>query len=175
VVAPFLLPVADPSDPLAAEDDLVLPGVSLLVPGLALGELLGALGAPDVRRHLWVVELHKERKVAFPPGLDADDDSAQHVLALHPLERLRLARATPLRVGALVASGGKDVFIMGGADVIRQALRARYVEKLSISIAPVVLGGGKRLLDDFDETVSLKHLRLLQSPFATHITYRVVR
>jgi len=73
------------------------------------------------------------------------------------------------------AAGSKDVFIMGGADVIRQALRAGVVEELSISIAPVVLGGGKRLFDGFDQPVSLEHLRLLQSPFATHITYRVVR
>ena len=73
------------------------------------------------------------------------------------------------------AAGGKDVFVMGGADVIRQALRAGYVEELSVSIAPVVLGGGKRLFDGFDETVRLEHLNLLQSPFATHVTYRVVR
>jgi dihydrofolate reductase len=73
------------------------------------------------------------------------------------------------------AADGKDVFIMGGADVIRQALRAGYVEELSISIAPLVLGGGKRLFDGFDETVTLEHVGLLQSPFATHITYRVVR
>jgi len=71
------------------------------------------------------------------------------------------------------AGDEKDVFIMGGADVIRQALRAGFVEELSISIAPVVLGGGKRLFDDFDETFMLEHQRLLQSPFATHITYRV--
>jgi dihydrofolate reductase len=73
------------------------------------------------------------------------------------------------------AAGGKDVMIMGGADVIRQALRAGHVEELSISIAPVVLGGGKRLFDEFDDTLSLEHVHLLQSPFATHITYRVVR
>jgi dihydrofolate reductase len=73
------------------------------------------------------------------------------------------------------AAGGKDVFIMGGADVIRQALRAGHVEELSISIAPVVLGGGKRLFDGFQETVRLEHVGLLQSPYATHITYRVVR
>ena len=29
------------------------------------------------------------------------------------------------------AAGGKDVFVMGGADVIRQALRAGYVEEPS--------------------------------------------
>jgi dihydrofolate reductase len=67
------------------------------------------------------------------------------------------------------------VFVMGGADVIRQALRAGYVEELSISIAPVVLAGGKRLFDGFQETVTLEHMGLRQSPFATHITYRVVR
>ena len=72
------------------------------------------------------------------------------------------------------AADGKDVMIGGGADVIRQALRAGYVEELAISIAPVVLGGGKRLFDDFDETVNLEHLNLLQSPFATHLSYRVV-
>ena len=73
------------------------------------------------------------------------------------------------------AAGDKDVGIGGGADVIRQALRAGHVEELTISIAPVVLGGGKRLFDDFHETVSLEHLNVRQSPFATHLSYRVVR
>jgi hypothetical protein len=33
----------------------------------------------------------------------------------------------------------------------------------------------KRLFDGFEQTLALERLRLLQSPFATHITYRVVR
>jgi dihydrofolate reductase len=64
---------------------------------------------------------------------------------------------------------------MGGADVIRQALRGDCVEELTITIAPVVLGAGKRLFEDFDESLNLEHVRLLQSPFATHITYRILR
>jgi dihydrofolate reductase len=76
---------------------------------------------------------------------------------------------------ARLAAGDKDVHVMGGADVIRQALRAGYVDELSISIAPVVLGGGKRLFDGFDEPLTLEPTDALQSPFATHITYRVVR
>lgn len=76
---------------------------------------------------------------------------------------------------ARVAAEGKLVFVMGGADVIRQALRAGHVEELSISIAPVMLGAGKRLFDDFDQAMNLEHVGLLQSPFATHLTYRVVR
>jgi len=73
------------------------------------------------------------------------------------------------------AAGDKDVFVMGGADLIRQALRAGHVDELAISIAPVVLGGGKRLFEGIDDTVVLEHVSLLQSSFATHITYRVVR
>jgi dihydrofolate reductase len=62
---------------------------------------------------------------------------------------------------------------MGGADTIRQALRAGVVEELSISIAPVTLGAGKRLFDGFHEQLRLEPIRVLQSPLATHITYRV--
>jgi len=72
------------------------------------------------------------------------------------------------------AAGDKEVSVMGGADTIRQALRAGYVEELSISIAPVVLGAGKRLFEGFDQPMSLEPIRVLQSPFATHVTYRVL-
>jgi dihydrofolate reductase len=73
------------------------------------------------------------------------------------------------------AAGGKDVSIMGGADVIRQALRAGLVDELSISIAPLVLGAGKRLFEGFDASLDLEHVQTRQSPLATHITYSVVR
>ena len=39
--------------------------------------------------------------------------------------------------------------VMGGADVIRQALAAGLVDELTIIVAPVILGGGKRLFDGF--------------------------
>jgi len=73
------------------------------------------------------------------------------------------------------AAGGKDISVGGGADVIRQALRSGLVDELAMSIAPIILGGGKRLFDDFEQTLNLEHAALLQSPFATHITYRLVR
>ncbi len=73
------------------------------------------------------------------------------------------------------AAAGKDVSVGGGADVIRQALRAGHVDELGISIAPITLGGGKRLFDGFEQALNLEHVALLQSPLATHITYRLVR
>ena len=73
------------------------------------------------------------------------------------------------------AAGDKDVNVMGGADVIRQALAAGLVEELSIIVAPLILGGGKRLFEGFTQDVELEHLGVRQSPFATFIDYRVKR
>ena len=73
------------------------------------------------------------------------------------------------------AAGEKDVSIMGGADVIRQALEADLVDELSIVVAPVTLGGGKRLFEGFSKDVELEHVGVRQSPFATFIDYRVKR
>ena len=76
---------------------------------------------------------------------------------------------------AVEAAGDKDVSISGGADVIRQALAAGLVDELSIIVAPVVLGAGKRLFDGFTQSVELEHLGVRQSPYATFIDYRVKR
>jgi dihydrofolate reductase len=72
-------------------------------------------------------------------------------------------------------AGDRNVAISGGADVIRQALRAGVVDVLSISTAPVVLGGGKRLFEGFDQDVDLEIQTVISSPWATHVTYRVKR
>ena len=71
------------------------------------------------------------------------------------------------------AAADKDVHVMGGADIIRQALEAGLVDELTIIVAPVVLGGGKRLFEGFTTSLDLEHLGVRQSPFATFIDYRV--
>jgi dihydrofolate reductase len=75
---------------------------------------------------------------------------------------------------AQAAAGDQPVNVMGGADVIRQALAAGLVDELTIIVAPVVLGGGKRLFDGFDRQVRLEHLGVRQSPYATFVDYRVL-
>ena len=71
------------------------------------------------------------------------------------------------------AAGGKNVSVMGGADVIRQALAAGIVDQLTIIVAPVVLGDGKSLFDGFTRSLDLEHLGVRQSALATFIDYRV--
>lgn len=73
------------------------------------------------------------------------------------------------------AAAGRDVHVMGGADVIRQALGAGLVDELTIIIAPVILGAGKRLFEGFTRELELEHLGVRQSTFATFIDYRVPR
>jgi dihydrofolate reductase len=74
---------------------------------------------------------------------------------------------------ARAAAGDKDVGIMGGADTIRQALAGGHVDELVVTIAPVVLGGGKRLFDGFDNSIDLEQVEARQSTWATHLRYRV--
>lgn len=76
---------------------------------------------------------------------------------------------------AKAAAGDKHVHVMGGADVIRQALANRLLDRLTIIIAPLTLGGGKRLFDGFSESVEFDHLGVRQSPFATFVDYAVRR
>jgi dihydrofolate reductase len=73
------------------------------------------------------------------------------------------------------AAGDKDVFVMGGADVIRQALEADLIDQLTIIVAPLTLGGGKRLFEGFSKSIELEHAGVRQSQYATFVDYRVKR
>ncbi len=76
---------------------------------------------------------------------------------------------------ATAEAEGKDIAISGGGDVIRQALAAGYVDVLSVSTAPVILGRGKRLFDGFDYDIDLEIRSVHSSSYATHTTYTVLR
>jgi dihydrofolate reductase len=71
------------------------------------------------------------------------------------------------------AAAGKDVHVMGGGEVIRQALEEGLIDELTIIVAPVILGAGKRLFEGFSRDIELEHIGVRQSRFATFIDYRV--
>ncbi|GGH56760.1 deaminase reductase [Comamonas phosphati] len=48
------------------------------------------------------------------------------------------------------AAGAMDVRIGGGVDVVRQYLRAGLIDEMHLAVAPVLLGGGERLLEGMD-------------------------
>ncbi|MBO0812469.1 MAG: dihydrofolate reductase family protein, partial [Microlunatus sp.] len=75
---------------------------------------------------------------------------------------------------ARAAAGDKDVYVMGGANVVDQSLAAGLVDELTIHLSPLVAGGGTRLFDLVGPT-TLVQQSVVASPRATHLTYQVVR
>jgi dihydrofolate reductase len=73
------------------------------------------------------------------------------------------------------AAGGADVRLGGGADAIRQYLRAGLLDELHVVVVPVLLGGGERPFDgdepvahgyrcaEFAASDSVAHVRLVRS------------
>jgi dihydrofolate reductase len=75
---------------------------------------------------------------------------------------------------ATEAAGGADVWLTGGASVIRQYMTARLLDEIDLSISPILLGDGERLFDGVSDA-ELEQLRVVEAPGVTHIRYRVAR
>lgn len=74
------------------------------------------------------------------------------------------------------AAAGAAVVSASGADVAQQLLRLGAVDQIQLSVAPVLLGGGVRLLDAIGEApVRLEQDRVIISDGVTHLRYRVSR
>ena len=72
------------------------------------------------------------------------------------------------------AAGGKDVAVLGGADVIRQCAAAGLLDELRLHLAHVLLGGGTRLFGGIDpQRVTLERTRVVDAPGVTHLTFRL--
>ena len=73
------------------------------------------------------------------------------------------------------AAGEADVFLGGGPDSINQYLAAGLVDEIDLHLAPILLGGGKRLLDGVGPDIKLEQLRAVEAPGVAHLKYRVVK
>lgn len=77
---------------------------------------------------------------------------------------------------ARAAAGDKNVSVGGGASTIQQYLRAGLLDEIQIHVAPLLLGGGIRLLDQLGtKPVELEQTRVVESPLVTHLRFRVVK
>jgi dihydrofolate reductase len=72
------------------------------------------------------------------------------------------------------AAGGKNVIVMGGANLLGQYLAAGVVDELTVTVAPVLLGSGKRFFGGgLPADLTFEQAGVIQSPFVTHLRYRV--
>jgi dihydrofolate reductase len=74
---------------------------------------------------------------------------------------------------AQAAAGEGTVSIAGGASIVQQCLRAGLLDELTVHTAPVLLGGGTRLLEDGLPPKRLEIVDVVNGPLATHVRYRL--
>ena len=75
---------------------------------------------------------------------------------------------------AKAAAGDRNVLVQG-AYTAQRALEAGVLDELQIHQIPVLFGGGRRLFEVLPSHVELELVRVIDTPEATHIRYRVRR
>jgi dihydrofolate reductase len=75
---------------------------------------------------------------------------------------------------AKAAAGDRNVMVQG-AYTAQRALEAGVLDELVIHQIPVLFGGGRRLFEVLPSRVELEIVRVIDTPEATHIHYRVRR
>ena len=75
---------------------------------------------------------------------------------------------------AQAAAGTRNVLVLG-AYTAQRALEAGALDEAQIHQIPVLFGGGRRLFEVLPSRVELEIVRVLDTPEATHIRYRVRR
>ena len=73
---------------------------------------------------------------------------------------------------AKAAAGDRDVLVHG-AYTAQRALEAGVLDELQIHHIPVLLGRGRRLFDELPSSIELEIVRVIATPEATHVRYRV--
>ncbi|GIH28158.1 deaminase [Acrocarpospora phusangensis] len=99
-----------------------------------------------------------------PPGPSV----ANYPLVTYVAEGIESAMAR-----AKAAAGDRDVMVHG-AYTAQRALRAGMLDELQIHMIPVLFGGGRRLFDVLPSRLELDIVRVVDTPEATHIRYRVI-
>lgn len=77
-------------------------------------------------------------------------------------------------VKAKKTAGDKNVWVMGGANVIQQYLKADAIEEFRLHIAPVLLMKGTRLFDNIGNDIAqwVKE-SVMETPGAVHMRFKI--
>ncbi len=77
---------------------------------------------------------------------------------------------------AKAAAGDKNVWVMGGANIAQQFVKAGLLDELRIHLAPILLGRGIRLFDHIGAgPIELESMSAIESSAVTHLRFRVIK
>lgn len=137
-------------------------------------EVLGAdaaEGMAETDAHLFGRKTY-EIMAAYWPTAPADDPYGQHLnsvqkyVASRTLTEVTWRNTTLLRgdvaqeVAKLKEQPGKNIVVLGSGNLVQTLMEHDLVDEYSLSVFPIVLGGGKKLFPDDGQ---LRRLRLADS------------
>ena len=79
-------------------------------------------------------------------------------------------------IAAKSSAEDKDIWIMGGADIIQQFINAGALDIIQINLVNILMGQGKRLFENLViPQTELEIIRDIDSIGVTHLKYRILR
>ncbi|MEZ4669922.1 MAG: dihydrofolate reductase family protein [Anaerolineae bacterium] len=112
---------------------------------------------------------HHDMPIFVPSHRPPGPSVANYPLVTYVLDGIESAMAQ-----AKAAAGDRNVLVHG-AYTAQRALEAGVLDELQIHQIPVLFGGGRRLFEVLPSRIELEIVRVIDTPDATHIRYRVRR
>ena len=112
---------------------------------------------------------HHGVRIFVPSHRPPDPSVANYPLVTYVTDGIESAMTQ-----AKAAAGGRNVLVHG-AYTAQRALEAGVLDELQIHQIPVLFGHGRRLFDVLPSRIELEIVRVIDTPEATHIRYRVRR
>ncbi|PRX96834.1 dihydrofolate reductase family protein [Allonocardiopsis opalescens] len=107
--------------------------------------------------------------VFVPSHRPPDPSVAAYPLITYVVDGIASAMAQ-----AKAAAGDRTVHVIG-AYTAQRAIEAGVLDEIQIHQVPILFGAGRRLFDVLPSRVELDVVRVIDTPEATHIRYRVRR
>jgi dihydrofolate reductase len=99
--------------------------------------------ASETEKSIWTA-VHSKKKIVFS-GHQRTDTNAEFITT-------NLAG----RVAEIKAQSGKDIWLYGGAGLIRTFIELNLIDVYRLSVHPIALGSGKPLFENIADRIKLK-------------------
>ena len=130
--------------------DEFLAGIDTIFYGRVSYDMWGhyqpAAEAPDAEKQLWEA-VHAKKKYVFS-RLPRQDDRTTYINS-------EIIKA----VAEIKAQPGKDIWLYGGASLIKTFIREGLVDRYQLSVHPIALGSGKPLFNALDARLPLQLIK----------------
>ncbi|GGG60065.1 dihydrofolate reductase family protein [Epilithonimonas arachidiradicis] len=112
----------------------------------AWGNFQPESSADEVEKNLWR-NVHSKKKYVFSRQNRQDENA------------IFINSDIQTKVAEIKKESGKDIWLYGGASLIKTFIQSNLVDIYRISVHPIALGSGKPLFEDLTERLNLKLIK----------------